>query len=1144
MKRRIVKTLSVLCTVALLLSTMTFLSGIAAGPQLPEFVPDGWCKIVRVDQVEVRNDNTFVIHATTSMPMNDNDVQLGDGSDGENDFNIEDIMGFYQKLSFYITFPDEGGFHLRTLEDAEASGFFEPSGLQTITVTENGSNKRIEAANGTALIYTQTATGFTLDVLSADNTVVQTVSSEGIEVAHSSDKGFVGTRISLPLREDEAIYNGSERFNAVNQVGNSFSLWNTDACYHDDEDDSSNHTNSYINVPLFHSSDGYSIWYDMTYAATADVGDTDESVFSVEFQGKNLDFYMWSGTILENIKKYTAITGTSIVPEEWVFGYWLGATSSAWTNGEAIGEDYDENLVDTHYKTSYENLVALFDGYKDKLGITDFAGTYMEGANFKFNQHAYDFVKDRGSRVMIWYTPLGYKWQMGWYLPNWNDNDYPFPLRADNPVAGNYSYDTSNGIHTWDFTHPKAFDAAVGFLTNGTESSTRLRPYIEWGAQASLLDFGEYIEPDALCYNGRTGIEMHNRISYDYAKVFVDAWDSMKLNGQQDGYVLFQRSGTAGTQSLVGQFLGDQNRSFNGLKDQLHALISMGMGGFNIYSGDINGHMGDNGSEELYIRWLQLGTFNPLMRTQGNRLPSPWDWNNDGEGANDINAKEIFPDYYWLRMNIQDAVYSAAIDANKTANPMVQAMGVAYQDQKAMHNIDDQYMFLNNLLVAPMTDASTSRNVTLPEGNWYDWFTGERKTGGTTIIRNTPLEEMPLYLKSGAALAVELPKSMKLMESMSDVDDVDADTNTAETYGYKGLVITPPDNLTNNVVYDDQENVTTYTSKYVTPYLFTVNADKASNRKMVIAYGVDAKTIKVDGVPLEKRNAVPDVTKDETGYYTEGNCTYIVAGADWNKLTVENTVATENTVAVNVGESSGNTMEGGLVYVTPQGDTPDEDGNYTFTVTVEPDVDDGYQLKAGSLLFTDVNGVQQVPVNAARHENGAGDTYIIKTKVSGTLAAQFIRPDKTIVNFGCIGTEYTTDMGGGLRFIYRLPRCVNGDKQQILLNGEWKTVKDYGLLVAVDQFVGNQRLDHQLKENSPYKDNIKQISILNDDGAVLYDSSDAYVDFSVKVYSLCNIVGGTTLNLTANGYVQLEDGTYLYANSYTNNFADASSPAA
>ncbi len=172
---------------------------------------------------------------------------------------------------------------------------------------------------------------------------------------------LVKTKMSLPLREEEAIYNGSERFNDVNQVGYVFSLRNVDAAYHGTETPAETHTDSYINVPIFHSSEGYSVWYNMTYTGTADIGVADTSAYTVDFDGNKFDFYMWNGTILENIKKYTAITGTSIVPPKWAFGYWLGAQAIPWRTDQTTGKTEADGTT-AAIQVAYNNLVDMYEG--------------------------------------------------------------------------------------------------------------------------------------------------------------------------------------------------------------------------------------------------------------------------------------------------------------------------------------------------------------------------------------------------------------------------------------------------------------------------------------------------------------------------------------------------------------------------------------------------------------------------------------------------------------------------------------------------------------------------------------------------------------------------------------------------------------
>ena len=150
----------------------------------------------------------------------------------------------------------------------------------------------------------------------------------------------------------------------------------------------------------------------MTYSGTADIGVADKNAYTVDFDGGKFDFYMWNGTILENIQKYTTITGTSIVPPKWAFGYWLGAQAVPWRTDQTTGEDFGNEENGGAYSSNaiakaYENLVAMFEGY-EAMGITDIAAVYGEGLNSTTNAAAYEYVNSRGSRMLMWYSPLGY----------------------------------------------------------------------------------------------------------------------------------------------------------------------------------------------------------------------------------------------------------------------------------------------------------------------------------------------------------------------------------------------------------------------------------------------------------------------------------------------------------------------------------------------------------------------------------------------------------------------------------------------------------------------------------------------------------------------------------------------------------------
>lgn len=876
MKRHWKQWLAIVCVVALLASVWSICSSAAAtgtlGPDAPECT---WRTTGTVKSVKQKTD-TFVIRSSIDLGNVDED----DGGFGDIDIGLGDLMGYAYDVTFYISFPVEGGFRLRTSESASKSGFFNPSALSEITYqTMDDGSIVMYGADDTVLRYKKTSTGFTLSVGDKKGSTALTFTDDDIYLGYSGTK-IVRTKITLPLAEEEAIYNGSERFNDVNQVGYVFSLRNLDAAYHGTGTDSSTHTDSYINVPIFHSSGGYSIWHNVTYSGTADVGVADASAYTVDFYGEKLDFYVWGGTILENIKKYTSITGTSIVPPKWAFGYWLGAQAVPWRKNYETGVTYADGSA-AAIQQAYNNLVDVYEGY-EAMGITDIAAVYGEGLNSTTNAAAYAYVNSRGSRMLMWYTPRGYSStsHMPTLLPGVAKSDWPLPLNLSNPVTNNY---LDSFI---DFTHPNAGAAITSFFNGGTSISKNLK-YWDLGLKGAMIDYGEWLKDNTLLYNGTTGYEMHNFISYYYALEQKNAWDAYYPDGD---YVLFQRSGTTGSQKFVTNFTGDQPASWNGLKDQIHGILSMSTAGFNIVGGDMGGFSG-HPSNELFARWVGFSTFSPLMRTHG-EIKNPWD-----KGG---IAKNSFSQYYWFRMNMQDLLYSAAVDANLNATPMTTPLGVAYQGQKNVKDINDQYLFCNSFLVNPVTSASTyEREVWLPEGNWYDLWSYQRVEGNQTITAQAPTANIPVYLKSGAAVAVELPDTMLPMDSMEGKTK------------YKALLITPADNLTSTPIYMSVEEAPiVYTSRYISAGAYSLTASKASNRRMLVAYGTNATSVVADGVELAELDHVPNIAANENGFYVDGEGrTFILVPDGWTKVSIDYTqnYVVSKEVGLTVGGAVGNT---------------------------------------------------------------------------------------------------------------------------------------------------------------------------------------------------------------------------------------------
>ncbi len=792
-------------------------------------------------------------------------------------FIIETTAGEWEE-AVYVSFPAEGGFRLQTKheyqQELEVSnvGLFEPSSLEAINYkTDSNGVLVMTGTDGTGVRYFETKDGFAIEVLNSKQTRIIYVTNEQISFGYQDDGTIVRTVVEMPMDVNkEVIYNGGNRYTTPNVIGSHFSLTNKD-CFSDDD-------YSYGNIPFFHSNRGYSIWFNMTYPGEADFGHADETKYSVFFNGDKLDFYLWTGTPLENLKKYTDITGTSGVTEEWTFGFWTGGAADAYSNN--FNTESSSNV--------YENMVNLLEGFKENYNFYPEA-CFVEGV---YDAMTLQYGKSKGIRMLGWMRPYSSTEDMTALFPELTTLT---PVKnADGTFKSTgwpYLYNQFMLEKTGDymFTQPGWMDTS-----NPTFKEYLTRYFADawdWGLQGIMVDFGDQLPYYGTAFNGMSAMEMHNFQTYYYGKHENEAWTERWGND----YVLFMRSVCAGSQQYTANFQGDQVHDWEGYTDIIYDMISRGAGGFNLYGGDIgglrmlnaDGSVGKNPDRDLWNRWVVMSTFSPFMRQHGTALHTPWD-----EDVYGYAAKANFGDYYYLRKNLVPSIMDAAIDANKTSNPMIKGMMLAYPYHLNLSQVSNQYLFCDDFLVCAVDTAMQhSLKVSLPSGNsWYNLFTNEALKGGQNIVVEAPSNFMPIYLKDGSVKPINLPDSMELMAEMHDEEDT-------EFSEHESLLIAPPNEERETVIYTkegqsvDFQTYTATTEKYVSApkddTTFTITNAEGSRREIVVALGVTAAGVQYDGVELTRFDYMPDYYAQEYGYYVDlSGRTTIYVPAGWKELSV------------------------------------------------------------------------------------------------------------------------------------------------------------------------------------------------------------------------------------------------------------------
>ncbi len=292
--------------------------------------------------------------------------------------------------------------------------------------------------------------------------------------------------------------------------------------------------------------------------------------------------------------------------------------------------------------------------------------------------------------------------------------------------------------------------------------------YYKYGIDLFWLDEAEpeYSAYDYEHYRHYTGpaLKVGNSYPKEHARAF---YEGMRAQGQTD-IVNLLRCAWVGSQkygALV--WSGDIKSTFAALRDQLSAGLNIGIAGIPWWTTDTGGFFADVRDphfHELLIRWFQFSTFSPVLRMHGDRgphdIPSLSDLDYGGGFMETGRPNElwsygedvyrILKKYLDLRLAMKDYIKSVMDEASRNGSPVIRTMFYEFPDDERCWEIDDQYMFGPNYLVAPVLyQGAVRREVYLPEGSWKNIDSGEIYTGAQTITAEAPLEIIPVFERLG-----------------------------------------------------------------------------------------------------------------------------------------------------------------------------------------------------------------------------------------------------------------------------------------------------------------------------------------------------------------------------------------------------------
>ncbi len=522
---------------------------------------------------------------------------------------------------------------------------------------------------------------------------------------------------SLHARPGECFAGTGERFAKMDLSGRTLTLENADAV-------GVNNRRCYKNMPFYVSNRPYGLMLHTSAHVRLSLADISTRAAQGTIDEPILDMFFIGGKSLERvIYNFRRITGFPRNVPIWSYGMWMGRMTyeSEKQVREVAGRLRKEEFpcdvlhIDTGWFT--KDWVCEWEFSKER---------FPDPENFIGD------LRKAGFRVSLWQNPnltTGNK-----LLPAARANRYISQRTTAGQSASDFGKEDYGGAI--DFSNPEAVKWYQGLLA----------PLLNMGASAIKADFGEQIDLNA-DYVGLPAALLHNRYALLYQKAVFEI--TKRITG--DG-IIWARSAWLGSQRYPIHWGGDSACTWDGLAGDIRGGLHIGLSGFAFWSHDIAGfhgipyYMGSRPSNDLYMRWTQVGVFTSHMRYHGAQPREPYEY---PEVAATIRK--------WLRLRYALIPYlvEQGNKATETGFPVLRALVFHHEKDPACWQIDDQFYFGDNLLVAPVLNQEGKRDVYLPEGTWRDFWTG-KKIKGPILLRDvkSPLEHIPVYAVEGASIPV------------------------------------------------------------------------------------------------------------------------------------------------------------------------------------------------------------------------------------------------------------------------------------------------------------------------------------------------------------------------------------------------------
>jgi alpha-glucosidase len=541
------------------------------------------------------------------------------------------------------------------------------------------------------------------------------------------------------LFNDEKFYGLGEKSDDLLKNGKQYTMWNTDYPAYTSKKDE-----LYVSIPFFigiKNYKAYGIFFDNTYKSYFNFGASNNRFYWFGADKGEMDYYFINGPEIKRIvSDYTKLTGRTELPPMWSLGY----QQSRWSY-------YPESKVRSIAKTFREKNIPCDVIYLDIH--------YMDGYRvFTFDKNRFpdpakmiSDLKNDGFKIVPIIDP-GVKADPT--LPAGRQGY----IIAKEGLEKNLFAKYPDGIPYQGEVWP-----SWAYFPDFTKEETRawwgknIFSFLQLGLEGFWNDMNEPATwgqsfPDIVQFDDNGYKADHKKIHNVYGLSMARATHEGLRKYSNKRHFVLTRAGFAGIQRYSAVWTGDNESTEEHLRLACTMSQNLGLSGVPFVGSDVGGFIGEP-SNDMYVRWIQLGAFTPFFRGHSaidTKAHEPFAFN---EYVEELSRQAI-----QLRYKLLPFWYNEFYNSSQTGLPIMRPMFLNYQYDENCYWRDSQFQFMvgEYLLVVPVLQSTDRfKKLYLPAGNWYDWNDNKIVAGGQWSTIEVPLNKIPIYLKEGAIIPMQ-----------------------------------------------------------------------------------------------------------------------------------------------------------------------------------------------------------------------------------------------------------------------------------------------------------------------------------------------------------------------------------------------------